>query len=66
MDWLYLDVSALVFEVDPRVRVAPDEESEKEARRGDGDQHENEAKEAAVTHSYQGSVVRSGEEQTYL
>ena len=46
-----------MLEVDPCVRVAPDEEGEEETGGGHGDQHQNQAEQAGVARGHQGSVV---------
>ena len=45
----YLDISALVLEIDPGMGVAPDQHGEEDARDGAGHQHDYDAKEPVVT-----------------
>ncbi len=53
----HLDVPPLVLEVDPGVRVAPDEEGEEETGGGHRDQHQDQAEQAGVASGDKGSVV---------
>ena len=53
----YLDIFSLVFEVDPCVRVAPDEQSEDECAECRGDQHDHQTKQSLVAGGHQSSVI---------
>ena len=53
----HLDVPPLVLEVDPGMRIAPDEEGEEEPGGGHGDQHQDQAEQAGVASGHKGSVV---------
>ena len=54
-----LDVSALVLEVDPSVRVAPDERREEQSGERHREEHEDEPDEAGVAEGHQRHVVRT-------
>ena len=56
----HLDVSSFMLEVDPGVRVAPDEDGEEQSGQGRGQQHDDQAEEAAVAEGHQRRVVGSG------
>ncbi len=55
----YLDVSSLVLEVDPSVRVAPDENGEEQSGKSRRQQHYDQTEEATVADGDQSRVVRS-------
>ena len=54
-----LDVSPLVLEVDPGVRVAPDERREEQPGERDREEHEDEPDEAGVAQGHQRHVIRA-------
>ena len=56
---VHLDVSALVLEVDPSVRVAPDERREEQSGERYREEHEDEPDEAGVAEGHQRHVVRT-------
>ena len=51
-----------MLEVDPGVRVAPDEDGEEESGQGRRQQHDDHAEQAAVAQGHEGGVV--GPERT--
>ena len=54
----YLDIFCLVFEVNPRVGVAPDQNGEKEGADNSRDQHDEQSKQSFSTGSIQCIVVK--------
>ncbi len=57
-----LDVSSFMFEVDPGVGVAPNQDGEEQSGQRWGEEHDDQAKEARVANRDQRSVVRSKSE----
>ena len=57
----YLDIFCLVFEVNPRVGVAPDQNGEKEGADNSRHQHDEQAKQSFPTGSIQCIVVKPKE-----
>ena len=55
----YLDVFALVLEVDPGVRVAPDEQGEDEGAHRGRDQHDDQPQQPGLAGRHQGAVIQS-------
>ena len=55
----YLDVFALVLEVDPGVRVAPDEQGEDERADRGRDQHDDQPQQPGLAGRHQGAVIQS-------